>query len=343
MPKTLVAGIAICVFACDPSAERGAGTEHLYVSNESAGSISVIDTNSDRVVNTIAVGKRPRGLAIAPGGKVLYVALSGSPRGGPHVDESTLPEADKAADGIGVIDLASGRFLRKIAGGSDPECVAVTDDGKLLAVANEDAARTTLLDSESQKVVADVAVGGEPEGLRFVPNRRQVYVTSESDHRVDVIDTETQAVIAKIPTGERPRDIVFSKDGARAFISAEIGAAVDVVDAREHRRITSIPIPGTPRALPMGLALDEGRKRLYVSTGRAGRVAIVDTEKLRLQASIENVGERPWGIALNGDGSKLYTANGPSNDVSVIDTRALRVVRRIPVGERPWGLLLNQR
>ena len=79
--------------------------------------------------------------------------------------------------------------------------------------------------------------------------------------------------------------------------------------------------------------------RLYVSTGRGGTVAVIDTATNEPIGSVE-VGERPWGIALTADGRYLYAANGPSNDVSVVDTEdPWRVVadgggRRASVGRR---------
>ena len=83
-------------------------------------------------VARIPVGKRPRGLRLSHDRKVLYVALSGSPRGGPGIDESKLPPPDRTADGIGVIDLATQKLVRTLPGGADPEAFDVTPDGKTL-------------------------------------------------------------------------------------------------------------------------------------------------------------------------------------------------------------------
>src|SRR5215203_191771 len=110
----------------------------LFVTDEVGGVLTVIDVNTAKVIATIPVGKRPRGLVVSPDGSVLYVALSGTPIAGPGVDEDTLPPADKDADGIGVVSLRDLKLLRVIHGGSDPEQVAVTLDGKKLFVANED-------------------------------------------------------------------------------------------------------------------------------------------------------------------------------------------------------------
>ncbi len=76
------------------------------------GTVSVIDIATRAVVQHIPVGKRPRGIRASPDGRTVYVALSGSPIGGPNVDEATLPPPDRKLDGIGVIDAVAGRFVK---------------------------------------------------------------------------------------------------------------------------------------------------------------------------------------------------------------------------------------
>ena len=69
----------------------------VFVTNENGGDISVIDVATQKVVATIPVGKRPRGIRLSHDGAHVYVALSGSPIAPPGVDEDTLPPADKKA------------------------------------------------------------------------------------------------------------------------------------------------------------------------------------------------------------------------------------------------------
>lgn len=106
---------------------------------------------------------------MSPDGKLLYVALSGSPIAGPGVDESKLPPPDRTADGIGVVDLAEQKLLRVIHSGTDPEQVAVSADGTKLFVANEDAATATVIDAASGQILKTYTVGGEPEGVGVKP------------------------------------------------------------------------------------------------------------------------------------------------------------------------------
>jgi YVTN family beta-propeller protein len=336
----------ICSTACTPrvpadlAAPGPADAKQVLVlvSNEGSDDLSFIDAASGTVLRTLPIGKRPRGLRVSRDGKHLYVALSGSPRGGPNVDESQLPPPDRSQDGIGVVDLERDALLTRFTSGNDPETVDTSPDGRLLAVANEDSAQASLIDADTGALLARIEVGLEPEGVRFTPDGRFLYVTSESNQRIDVIDVAARAVVARIPTGKRPRNVVFTPDGARAFVSCELSGRVDVIDAREHRALAAIEIEGSPKPLPMGMALDGSRHRLYVTLGRAGEVAVLDSLALRVLERIPLVGERPWGIVLSPDGTKLYTANGSSGDVTVIDTESRHVLGRIAVGKQPWGL-----
>jgi YVTN family beta-propeller protein len=120
----------------------------VYVSNEESNDISVIDLATDQVAATVFGGKRPRGLRLSPDGRTLYVAVSGSPRAPPGVDESTLPPPDRSLDGIPLVDVATLKLVKTLESGDAPESFDVTPDGRLLFVSNEDAARLQRPDAE---------------------------------------------------------------------------------------------------------------------------------------------------------------------------------------------------
>src|SRR5678815_2349388 len=149
---------------------------YVYVTNEGSGDLSVIDPIARAVATTIPLGKRPRGVKANADGTQLFAALSGSPVAGPGVDESKLPPADKAADGIGIVDTVGRKLLKVVNGGSDPEQLAVTAHGARAYIANEDAEAASVLELASGKIVASVPVGSEPEGVTMRPDGREVYV-----------------------------------------------------------------------------------------------------------------------------------------------------------------------
>src|SRR5262249_14996302 len=159
------------------------------------------------VLKNINVGKRPRGIKLSPDGKLLYVALSGSPIAGPGVDESKLPLPDRAADGIGVIDLSSFKLIRTFSSGQDPETFDVAQDGKKLYVSNEETAEVTVLELPAGRIAGNVQVGKEPEGVSVRPDGKFIYVACEGDSEVVAIDAVTLKVISRMRTGLRPRSI----------------------------------------------------------------------------------------------------------------------------------------
>ena len=135
-----------------------------------------------------------------------------------------------------------------------------------------------------------------------------------------MIDARTLKVVRSVPVGKRPRDIAFAPDSSFAYVTGEFDASlyrIGLQGDEPARRVLQL----RKEALPMALVLDAPRKRLYMSTGRGGTVAVIDIASSTPQLMAEvPVGTRPWGIALSADGSRLYTANGPSNDVSIVDT-----------------------
>ncbi|MEO8309478.1 MAG: glutaminyl-peptide cyclotransferase [Pseudomonadota bacterium] len=310
----------------------------VLVTNERGGTLTVIDGPTRKVVNTVQLGKRPRGLKLSPDGKLLYVALSGSPIAGPGVDEKTLPPADKGADGIGIVDTATLKLVKILRGVSDPEQLAVSADGKRLYVASEDTGRAIVLDAVTGKTIASLAVGGEPEGVTLSPNGKFVYVSSEEDHQVSVIDAAANKVVATFNAGDRPRFTEFSDDGSMAYVSGENDGSITVVDARTHKAMRTIKLKGD-LTRPVGMAISHDGKKLYTVTGRGKNLLAVDIASGNVLNSVE-VGNRPWGVGISPDGKSLFTANGSSNDVTVVDAATMMVAAKIPVGDSPWGLII---
>ena len=298
----------------------------MYVTSERAGTIQVIDTATDRVTRTVRLGNRPRGLAISPDGKRLYVAVS-------WWRDGKRPRTGRET--IAVLDASTLATIAQFPAGTDPECVAVSPDGRRLYLSNEDAGTASVLDAKSGAVLATMVVGTEPEGVTASPDGKWVYVTAETSNVISVIDAGKNETAANILVDARPRASIFTRDGSRAWATAEIGGTVMLIDARQHRVVRRIRLRKTDK--PVGLALSPDERTLYVATGRGNGVAVIDTQTAKHVASIPT-GQRVWGIAISRDGRKVYAANSLSNTVSVIDTKTRRVVATIGTEDGPWGV-----
>ena len=324
----------------------------ICVSNEKSGDITLIDGASRKVVATIPVGKRPRGIVASPDGKIAYVALSGTPISGPPPldaqgnpilrkaqddDDDDDKKADKSADGIAVVDLASKSLLRKIHAGSDPEQFALSKDGSRLFVSNEDVGTASVLNIGTGKVEQIIPVHREPEGVCLSPDGSFFYVTCETDGEIFAVGTERYNVIAHFNVGGRPRSVAFLPDGTRAFIPSESAGEVHLIDTAKHAVLKTIKLPKGARPMCIKVAPD-GRK-VYASTGRGGTICVLDSATLEVLKMIQ-VGPRPWGIAISTDGKFLYSANGPSDDISIVDLAGEKEVGRVKAGQSPWGVVI---
>jgi YVTN family beta-propeller protein len=232
------------------------------LTNEVSGDLSVIDSGTHRVLATVPLGKRPRGIHASPNGKTLYVALSGSPIAGPGVDDSTLPPPDKSADGVGVFDESQNKLVGIIPGGSDPENFDVSKDGKELFIANEDTSTMSIVDVDSGKIIKSIKVGGEPEGVKVSPDGNKVFITSEEDGTIAVLDPAEGRIVSTLKVGHRPRSIAFMPDGSRAYVNAENDGTVVVIDAKRYKIIKAISVGKPGMIKPMAVLLSADATKL---------------------------------------------------------------------------------
>jgi YVTN family beta-propeller protein len=131
----------------------------LYLSNQSDGTISVVDLGSMTVTGSIQVGGHPQELVLSPGGTLLFVAdESGSVQiwdlrenrkrgdiavpGGAFAmavspDWRQLYIGSALGGAVYVIDWKAGETLKTVTTGGTPRRIAFSRDGKVAVVANE--------------------------------------------------------------------------------------------------------------------------------------------------------------------------------------------------------------
>jgi YVTN family beta-propeller protein len=331
-----------------------AANYQVYVTNERSGDVTVINGGDFSVAATIPVGKRPRGIHASPDGKTVYVALSGTPiEAPPQIDAHGNPvfekkkggddddaAADKAADGIGVLNVAAKKLTGKLNAGSDPEEFALSKDGRHIYISNEDTKTASVISIAAEKLEHIIPVGQEPEGVTSTPDGKQFYVTCEAGGDIYVVDTATYTAVAHFKVNGRPRSVAFLSAGGIGFIPSESVGELNVIDSVNAKVLKTIALPAGSR--PMRVTLSPDEKRLYVSNGRAGTISVFDTHSYDLLDTIK-VGTRPWGMGVSPDGKFLFTANGPSNDVSIVDLKTNKEVSRVKAGSSPWGIAITSR
>jgi len=342
--------LLVALIALSPRTGQAAQNYQIFVSNEKSDDVTVINGGDNRVIATIPVGKRPRGIHASPDGKTVYVALSGTPisappqldakgnpifKRGKDGDDDDNVKSDKSADAIGVVDVAQKKVTGKIIGGSDPEEFSLSKDGTKLYVSNEDVKAASVIDIATAKVEHIIPVGPEPEGVATAPDGKRFYVTCEAGGDIYAIDTVKYAVLGHLKVNVRPRSMAFLPGANIGFIPSESTGELNVIDTVNFKAVKVIALPEGSR--PMSVKVSTDGKKIYVSNGRGGTVSVLDSHTYELKNSIK-VGTRPWGMALTPDGKLLYVANGPSDDVSVVDLESNREISRVKAGKSPWSV-----
>src|SRR3954447_17332648 len=282
--------LVVCGIFLTPQSAAAQDKYWICVSNERGGDVSIIDAATHKVIATIPIGKRPRGIHASPDGRTLYVALSARPiEAPPQLDANGNPilhkdddddddkKSDHAADGIGVVDLASLKLIKKLPAGTDPEQFAVSPDGQHLYTSNEDVGTISVTRADTGKVEHIVPVAKEPEGVSFTPDGRAVYVTCETNGDIFAIDVATHKVASHFVVPGRPRNVVFLPDGSRGIVPSESSGQLSLIDTAEHKVLKTLRLPTGSR--PMGLTISADGKSVYAATGRGGTVLVIDTAK----------------------------------------------------------------
>ena len=100
----------------------------VFVSNERGNDVTVLDSDTLEVIGHYPVGARPRGIAISPDGKELYVCASDD-------------------DLVRVFDPQTMQETHTLPSGPDPELFVLHPSGNPLYIANEDDNLVTVVDT----------------------------------------------------------------------------------------------------------------------------------------------------------------------------------------------------
>jgi len=296
-----------------------------YITNEKDNTLSVIDINKRKVVKTIDIGQRPRGITMTKDGKLVLICASDDDR-------------------VEVRDAETLKLKYHLPSGPDPELFVLSPDDSVLYIANEDDAMVTVVDMNEKMIIDDIPVGVEPEGMGLVGNGSILVNTSETTNMAHFIDTETLEIVENVLVDARPRVAMFTPDDKEVWVSSEIGGTVKVINpnSKEVTHTIGFEIPGVNEESiqPVGVKHTKDGKYTFVALGPANRIAVID-QKSKEVVKYLLVGQRVWQLAFSNDQKTLLSTNGVSNDVSFINVDKLKVEKSVKVGRFPWGVVVS--
>ncbi|AEV71714.1 YVTN family beta-propeller repeat protein [Mycolicibacterium rhodesiae NBB3] len=287
----------------------------------------VVDSHPDvvvtpHVVDTIAVGDAPAGVAVSPDSATVYVTNSGN-------------------DTVSVIDAATNTVTATIDVGDTPFGLAVSPDGAAVYVSNSADGTVSVIDTASNTVTATVAVGTNAGQLVVSSDGARVYVANTAEDTVYVIDTESNAVLSTFATGDAPGGMALSADGATLYVANNLAGTVSVIDTVTGGLIDTVDVGDFPTML----LLSPDGSLLYVAddAGFVDTVSVIDTATNTYVDVIEGAPD-PLGLAISPNGTYLYVANFGNyayNTLTVFNTSTEAIVATITVGNGPTFVTIS--
>ena len=265
----------------------------VYVANDGEGTVSVILSSGNSVIDTIEVGGAPTEVAVTPDGKHVYITNSGS-----HL--------------VSVIRTSDNTWLMNIDVGPGPSGVVVTPDGRSVYVANHQAGMVSVIRTLDNEVIKIVDVGAGPNGISITPDGSTVYVANDGDGTVSVIQTSDNTVVGNaIPVGWSPFDLDVTPDGRHVYVSNRDNS-VYVIETSSNTVIQTIHDVGEYHH---GIAVTPDGAHVYVVNHHGSSVSVIRTSD---NAVIDTLGTSSQSyLAISPDGSTVFVANENNDTVTV--------------------------
>ncbi len=169
----------------------------FYVSGETAGDLTVIDTTTRSIVKRLVPGGGDAmGLALTADGKTIYA--------GAGENKAVLK-----------IDAATSTQLASIPMPGVVHETTLTRDGKFLYVTLRKANKVVIVGTADDKIVKTLDSRGYPDLVTMDPGGRHALVTNRYADAVSVIDVTTHKEVRRVTVGKAPHGMALRPSDTR--------------------------------------------------------------------------------------------------------------------------------
>jgi YVTN family beta-propeller protein len=304
-----------------------ARTVRIYVTNYAGDTVSVIDPETNKVVQTIEGVELSHGIGFSPDGRRVYLSS----------------ESENVLD---LVDQKTGRIIKQVPLSGRPNTLAVSKDGRRVFVGIVNPGALDVIDTTSLERVKSIPMEGGLHDIYVTPDGKYVVAGSLRGKYATVVDVQTAQPVWQLQFGHAVRPMAFTTnpDGSTRQIFVQLGElhGFAVVDFATHTEVATIKLPDEPSggqnsntsAPSHGIGITPDGKTLWVASRKADAVFVYSLPDLKLLGHVL-VGVKPEWITITPDSKRVYVSNDAENTVSAIDAKTLKEIARIPVGQGP--------
>jgi len=241
----------------------------VYVANFSAHTVSVITTATNLVTATVAIGAgetgKPIALAVTPNSAHVYVADQGN---------AQVDDIATSSDTVSKTITVGSMVDANVAGGGDPNILAVTPDGEQLYVASYTAGTVADIATSTGTVTKTITLPGttpNPNALALTPNGCQLYVHDHANNQVDAITVSSDAVAASPAVGATgdPTGMSVTPDSTHVYVANRGVPSVSVI-ATATNTVSSTLAEGTVGKEPYAVLATPSQYFYKLQAGHGG-------------------------------------------------------------------------
>ena len=178
-------------------------------------------------------------------------------------------------DTVAVLDVHRSREIQTISGLNEPQGVAYLPDLNRIAVTNSADGSCKIFDGTTYQTLAVVKFTDDADQIRYDASRHLIYV-GYGDGAIGAIDALTNKITGEnFELGAHPESFQIEESGPRIFVNLASQNQIAVVD-RNTGKVEKWKLNGLGTNFPM--ALDEKRRRLFVSARRPASLLVLDED-----------------------------------------------------------------
>src|ERR671911_2771777 len=236
----------------------------IYVTNSNSGVISVINTTTNLITDTINIGNflgtGLSGIEVNPINNTLYVTNSGL---------NIISLINGTSNTVmGNISQTIGKFF-------SPDGIAYNYDNGNLYVTNRGSDTVSVVNSTTKTLVKIISTGGiAPSSIIYNPINNYLYVANTGSDTVSVINGTTNDVVKTISTDARPIGITYNEYDGNVYVTNSINGTVSVIDGLLNTVIDTIDVFGNNNNLT-GIVFNSNNENVYVANTNAGSIYIL--------------------------------------------------------------------